>query len=220
MTTKFNQVVSELNDLADSSSSINEATKSALNDITTSLEELSGKIDTKVSEVTAEDIGLGNVDNTSDMDKPVSTLQAQAIKQASDSISSELISTTTGDLVLPDDAGTPIINPGLRQLIKEIVTEVCAGEGQTPYGIATDLTLGVIRASKDISVDSTTGIMTIPKLADVDIHSEVIENHADEIQKIETSQGDLQNLLTNDTTSLVNAINELYTKFENIVKES
>ena len=32
--------------------------------------------------VTKEQVGLGNVDNTSDMDKPVSTLQAEAIKDA------------------------------------------------------------------------------------------------------------------------------------------
>ncbi len=32
--------------------------------------------------VTAEQVGLGNVDNTSDMDKPVSTAQAEAIAEA------------------------------------------------------------------------------------------------------------------------------------------
>lgn len=34
--------------------------------------------------VTAEQVGLGNVNNTSDMDKPVSTAQAEAIKAVSD----------------------------------------------------------------------------------------------------------------------------------------
>ena len=33
-----------------------------------------------INKFTAEQIGLGNVDNTSDMDKPVSTAQAEAIE--------------------------------------------------------------------------------------------------------------------------------------------
>jgi hypothetical protein len=38
--------------------------------------------DTAVSNVTAESVGLGNVNNTSDMDKPISTAQATAIEEA------------------------------------------------------------------------------------------------------------------------------------------
>lgn len=218
MTLKFNDVVTELNELKDSSTEINQSTQDALDSIVTQIEDITDELNNKISEVNAEDVGLGNVDNTSDMDKPVSTLQAQAIQKASEAISQELLSTQTEDIVTTDESGEPIINPVLKSLIRDIVVEVCASEGQTTYGIATNLTLGVVKASDDVNVDDTTGVMSVPKLTNINntlsTHTQTLDNHADNIQLLNTNQGDLQKLQTSSKSSLVDAINELLQLFK------
>lgn len=216
MTLKFNDVVTELNTLRTSSTEINQSTQNALKDIVTQIEEITSDLNTKISEVNAQDIGLGNVDNTSDMDKPVSTLQAQAIQKASEAISQELLSTQTEDIVTTDESGEPIINPVLKSLIRDIVVEVCANEGQSAYGIATDLTLGVVKSSTDVKVDNATGKMSIPKLEELTTCINTLENHADVLQNLSTNQGDLQKLQTNSKSSLVDAINEVFKILNNV----
>lgn len=60
---------------------------------------VNGKIGTV--QVTKTDVGLGNVDNTSDANKPVSTAQASAIKAVQDTVDEQLstINTTLGNKV-------------------------------------------------------------------------------------------------------------------------
>ena len=214
MTLKFNDVVTELNNLKTSSTEINQSTQNAIEDVIAHIEKITEELNTKISKVNAEDVGLGSVDNTSDMDKPVSTLQAQAIQEASGAILQELIATETEEIVTTDESGDPVINPVLKSLIRDIVVEVCGEEGQASYGIATDLTLGVVKASKDITVDSETGSMSIPKLTNINTtlstHTQVLDNHADTLQSLSDNQGALQELQTNSKTSLVDAINELF----------
>lgn len=86
MTNKYNDVVDIVNETSKSTGEINEKTQKELNKIN---EELSKKIES----VSKDDIGLGNVDNTSDMNKPVSAAQSKAIERAvEDQITSELTS--------------------------------------------------------------------------------------------------------------------------------
>lgn len=75
MTNKYNEVVDDVAALQQDSGKMNEVTRQAFNKVQ---EDLSKKAETKT------DIGLGNVDNTADKDKPVSTAQAQAIEWATE----------------------------------------------------------------------------------------------------------------------------------------
>ena len=50
---------------------------------------------TNPHKVTAEQVGLGNVDNTSDADKPVSTAQAKAIEDSANALRGEKAETKT-----------------------------------------------------------------------------------------------------------------------------
>ena len=75
MTIKYNETAEEVQELKEQSNSINEATQEVL-------ENLQEQVDKKLEEVTAEDLGLGEVDNTPDMKKPVSEAQARAIDDA------------------------------------------------------------------------------------------------------------------------------------------
>lgn len=88
MTTKYNKTTEEVNELKKTAESVNPA-------VNRKLEELSEAIKNKAT--TKADIGLGNVDNTSDIDKPVSTLQSKAIEFAvSDMVTSEPVEEIAG----------------------------------------------------------------------------------------------------------------------------
>lgn len=63
----------------------NKAVVTALNDLSTNINDHKNN-KTNPHNVTKSQVGLGNVDNTSDADKPVSTAQAAAIKVAKDDI--------------------------------------------------------------------------------------------------------------------------------------
>lgn len=84
MTKKFNQTVKVVNTLYDSRNQVPEGTKKEL-------ERLQSEINSKPDKVTKEDVGLGEVDNTSDMDKPVSTAQQKAINEAVNNVTRDSI---------------------------------------------------------------------------------------------------------------------------------
>lgn len=73
MTNKYNETAEEVEQLKQDSTGINEATKLELQTIN---EELKKKVETKYQ------LGLEKVDNTADVDKPVSEPQAKAIQLA------------------------------------------------------------------------------------------------------------------------------------------
>ena len=83
MTQKFNTVVDELTELQESSTQVNQATETRFSELENSMEQqfeqVNEELDEKVSSVTKADIGLGEVDNTSDLNKPISIAQQQAI---------------------------------------------------------------------------------------------------------------------------------------------
>lgn len=91
MTKKYNDTATEVGQLKDK-------VERVVTPIPQQLEHLQNQIDQKMSEVTAEDVGLGNVDNTADIDKPVSTAQSIAIKLAvKDMLTSQPATTIEGD---------------------------------------------------------------------------------------------------------------------------
>lgn len=91
MTKKYNETAIEVGQLKDE-------VERVVTPIPQQLEHLQEQIDQKVSDVTAEDLGLGNVDNTADIDKPVSTAQSIAIKLAvKDTLTSQPATTIEGD---------------------------------------------------------------------------------------------------------------------------
>ena len=86
MTRKYNETAQEVEKLK-------ESYDKDVSPIPEQLEKFQKELDRKLEEVSAEDIGLGNVDNTSDMDKPVSKAQQLAINVATnDMITSEPVS--------------------------------------------------------------------------------------------------------------------------------
>lgn len=86
MTRKYNETAQEVEKLK-------ESYNKDVSPIPEQLEKFQKELDKKLEKVSAEDIGLGNVDNTSDMDKPVSKAQQLAINVATnDMITSEPVS--------------------------------------------------------------------------------------------------------------------------------
>lgn len=126
MTSKFNDTVQELEDLKESSTQVNEATEERFTQIEQSVSEqfqqVNEELDKKVSSVTAEDLGLGEVDNTSDIDKPVSTAQQQAIDDAkSEAMKDMLTSEEAGQEI--ESEGNPEVSAPIKEYILEYVSE-------------------------------------------------------------------------------------------------
>ena len=221
MTQKFNDAVAAINELQDSSTTVNAATTERLTQLetqfNTSIQELSNELETKVSEVSAVDLGLDKVDNTSDMDKPVSTAQQAAIDAAvEDMVTSEEIGDELNTLNLYD----PEVSYPVKQYIENRMAELFNGLGTTytpEYNIASDSQLGVVKSGGDATINQTTGQIEIPKLAQiVTIKSSLqaltqsLESNNAATSQLVTYTGDLTNLQTTNKTSLVDAINELY----------
>lgn len=210
MTSKFNDAVQELEDLKESSTQVNEATEERLTQISQSMDEqfqqVNEELEKKVSSVTAEDLGLGEVDNTADIDKPVSTAQQQAIDTAkSEAMEDMLTSEEIGQEI--EGGENPEVSAPVKEYIDERIQEIGAQSGITSYGIAGKTTLGVVKASDDVEVNSETGAMSVPKLKPM---SEKLDQAVVEFTKDHNNMGTLTDLQTTNKTTLVSAINETF----------
>lgn len=210
MTSKFNDAVQELEDLKESSTQVNEATEERFTQMEQSVSEqfqqVNEELDKKVFSVTAEDLGLGEVDNTSDIDKPVSTAQQQAIDDAkSEAMRDMLTSEEAGQEI--ESEGNPEVSAPVKEYIDERIQEIGAQSGITSYGIATKTVSGVVKASDDVEVNSETGVMSIPKLKPM---SEKLDQAVIEFTKDHDNMGTLTDLQTTDKSTLVAAINETF----------
>ena len=206
MTSKFNDAVQELEDLKESSTQVNKATEERFTQMEQSVSEQFQQVNEKVSSVTAEDLGLGEVDNTSDIDKPVSTAQQQAIDDAkSEAMRDMLTSEEAGQEI--ENEGNPEVSAPIKEYIDERIQEIGAQSGITSYGIATKTVLGVVKASDDVEVNSETGAMSVPKLKSV---SEKLNQAVIEFTKDHDNMGTLTDLQTTDKSTLVAAINETF----------
>ena len=210
MTSKFNDAVQELEDLKESSTQVNEATEERFTQMEQSVSEqfqqVNEELDKKVSSVTAEDLGLGEVDNTSDIDKPVSTAQQQAIDDAKSEAMRDMITSEEAGQEIENE-GNPEVSAPVKEYIDERIQEIGAQSGITSYGIATKTVLGVVKASDDVEVNSETGVMSIPKLKPM---SEKLDQAVIKFTKDHDNMGTLTDLQTTDKSTLVAAINETF----------
>ena len=226
MTQKFNDAVTAINELQDSSTTVNAATLEQLTQLQTtvneSIQQISEELDTKVSDVSAETVGLDKVDNTSDMDKPVSTAQQAAIDAAvEDMVTSEEIGDELTTLNLYD----PELTYPVKQYIENRIAELYNGTYSTSYNIASEQQLGVIKSGGDVNVNQNTGQIEIPKLDQLTTLqnqlqsvSESLETNNTATSKMIRDIGDSTKLKTINKTSLVDAINELYQMIEELDK--
>ena len=214
MTSKFNTAVEEVEGLKQSSTQVNEATQKKFTEMETSVKEqfqqVNEELGKKLSSVTAEDIGLGEVDNTSDIDKPVSTAQQEAIDTAKTEVLNE-----TSDRLTSEEAGTevedaddPEISPVIKNYIDKKIRELAALSVVDNFGIAETNVLGVVKATDDVNVDSATGKMTVPALATLKEEQENSKKRVDSIIQAVSKIGD--DTLNTQSKTIIAAINELY----------
>lgn len=107
MTNKYNETAEEVENLKKIGEIVNPATQQQLDSLS---EVLKTKAENK------SDVGLGNVDNTSDMDKPVSNAQARAIEWATE----DMLTSEPADEIESEDTGffiTSISVDGTRLVI-------------------------------------------------------------------------------------------------------
>jgi len=131
--------------------------------------------------VTKAQIGLGNVDNTSDMDKPVSTAQAAAIGSVADAISNHINDTGTPHPVIfgyvdnqvatrapkgPDDPKRYVMQGGLWMRAEMSVIELPISYEPVTYNLETNTAYAV-----DIYADTT---FVLPDVSDTDIHNQIV----------------------------------------------
>ena len=230
MTQKFNNAVEAINELQDSSTTVNAATTERLTQLESSfndsITEIQHELETKVSEVTAESVGLDQVDNTSDMDKPVSTAQQAAIDAAVEDMvtSEELADDELNTLNLYD----PEVSAPVKEYIEDRLSELYHGTySTTTYNIASNSRLGVVKSGGDVEVNQSTGQMEVPKLDQlVTSHTnlqialqavtESLESNNTATSQLAVNVGSLENLTTQNKTSLVDAINELNRKISEL----
>lgn len=226
MTEKFNAAVEAIIALQESTGSVNTATSEQLQQIQTTfeqeLENIKTELNSKVNSVTVEDLHLENVDNTSDLDKPVSTATQQAIDAAVEDMAT---TEEVGDELVTDNLYDPDISAPVKQYIEERLAELftayTGGEWQPEYNIATDTKLGVIKSGSEVTVDQNTGKLTIPALNGILVRITTLETNVTalssslETNNAATSQlvqdrGIMSNLQTTNKSSIVGSINEIH----------
>ena len=167
MTEKFNLAVDELNRLDSSSTEINEATSQRLTELqdsfNTTITQIQHELSQKISSVSAKDIGLDQVDNTRDIDKPVSTLQQRAIDEATANCAST--TEVIDDELNTEDLYDPQVSAPIKQYIDQRLTELL---GTTVnYEVASDSQLGIVKSGGDVQVNPSTGKMYVSELTKI-----------------------------------------------------
>lgn len=232
MTEKFNAAVEAIITLQTSTEGVNESTMKQLTTIqetfSDELEQIKTELETKVSSVTAEDLHLGNVDNTSDMDKPVSTATQAAIDKAVEEMATTEevgVELKTDNLYDPD--ATAPVKQYIEERIAELFSAYSGGTYKTEYGIATDTKLGVIKSGDEVVVNQSSGKLTVPALITIESRLKSLE---DGLAAVKTSlesnntatsqlikdRGTMSSLSTSKKSSLVDAINELQKKLKEL----
>lgn len=233
MTEKFNKSVQAIIELQESSEDVNAATVQSISDMQTSinseLESIKEDLKSKIDNVTAEDLNLGNVDNTADIDKPVSRATQEAIELATKDMAT---TEEAGDEFKTENLYDPEISAPIKMYIENRIAELFnayQNNVYTPdYRIATEDRLGVIKSGSIAKVNPNTGLIEIPKLEDIDSEltkinttinslTESLESNNLATSTLEKNQGNLNTLSTITKTSLTLAINELVDKLSEIL---
>lgn len=232
MTTKFNLAVKAIVELQEKAEGINEETLSSLTtvqqQINDEIEQLKEDIQNKADTVTVADLNLDKVDNTADIDKPVSTATRQAIDEA---VEDMLTSEEAGAEFSSKNLYDPEVSTPVKQYIEDRLTELFIAYNNgtyTPeYNIASDNRLGVIKSSTKVQVNQSTGEIEIPTLDDAEnniseLQSKVsaitksLESNNSVTTKVEQDLGNITGLATETKTSIVAAINELVRKVQDL----
>ena len=220
MTEKFNLAVDELNRLDSSSAEVNSATSQRLtelqNSFNTTITQIQQELNQKISSVSAEDIGLDQVDNTRDIDKPVSTLQQQAIDEATADFAST--SEVADNELNTENLYDPQVSAPVKQYIEQRLAELL---GTTiNYEVASDSQLGIVKSGGDVQVNSRTGKMYVGALTNISstistLQSsltrtiESLESNNTATSELARNQGTLTDLETANKDNLVLAINSI-----------
>lgn len=221
MTEKFNNAVEEIKNLQTSSTEVNEATTERLSElqnyVNTELSGIQRKLNQKIESVSAEDIGLDKVNNTSDVDKPVSTAQREAIdaalQTALNASSGQLTSEEIDNVEIESNGDDPEVSAPVKAYINERIQELAAQSGVASYGIASKTVSGVVRASDDVQVNSQTGAMSVPALSGIQSRLEQsIQGNAEVARQV----GNISGLNTEEKSTLVGAINEIVQKLSEL----
>ena len=233
MTEKFNKSVEAIQELQTTSGSVNSETIQAMTDlqttITQDIDDIKDRLQNVATNVTAESINLGNVDNTSDMDKPVSTATRQAIDEAvADMTTSEEVDS---DEFKVENLYDPEISTPIKAYIESRLAELLNAQGNgtyTPtYNIASESELGVIKSGDIVVVNQTSGKLEVPALStqadqistlqgSISTITTSLESNNTATSALERKVGNLESLTTTDKTSLVNAINELVSRINEL----
>lgn len=226
MTEKFNAAVEAVIALQNSTGGTSSATSEQLQQIQTTFEqELNAiriELNNKVNSVTVEDLHLENVDNTSDLNKPVSIATRQAINAAVENMATteEIGTELTTDALYDPDISAPV-KQYIEERLTELFTAYTGGEWKPEYNIATDTKLGVVKSGDEVIVDRSTGKLTMPALSEILVRITTLETNVSaisnslETNKATTSQlvqdrGTMSSLQTTTKSSIVGAINEIY----------
>lgn len=232
MTDKFNNSVQAILELQENTEGVNSGTVEKLNELQSSfnaeIEEIKQSLSTKIDGVTAADLNLDKVDNTSDMDKPVSTATRQAI---ADATAEMLSSEEAGAEIDSHDLYDPEVSAPIKQYIEDRLTELFIaynnGTYNPEYNIASDDRLGVVKSGEQVQVNSSTGELTVPQVTSListveDIQTRLtyittsLESNNSATSKLVVDVGNVTGLATETKTSIVAAINELVRKVQDL----
>jgi hypothetical protein len=126
-------------------------------DNTDAVSSVNGK--TGVVVIDKSDVGLGNVDNTSDINKPISTLQQSALNLKADIDSPALTGTPTAPTATPSTNTTQIATTEFVQsVVNSIDSGVTSVNGLTGAVTITAADLGIVKATQtetETAVDDT-----------------------------------------------------------------
>lgn len=233
MVDKFNVAVSAILDLQVNTKNVNDATIQAMEEIQNNfndeLETIKQDLKSKIDSVTAEDLNLGNVDNTSDMDKPVSTATQEAINSATKNMATtEEVSGELKTIELYDPEISTPVKTYIENRIAELFNAYQNNTYNPDYRIATADRLGVIKSGGAAEVDPNSGLIEIPRLdalrdevnrvkTNITTLTEALESNNTSTSELIRNQGELNDLTTINKTSLVTAINELVAMVNELV---
>lgn len=255
MVSKFNALVDELESLKKNSSETNETTQKRLDELSEQfqttmketteqimgeLEDISDELARKI-ESESDDIELEDTDlNVSDINRPVSIPQQEAINAAKEAVLAVAEEKLTSEEISGEIDGedSPEVSPEVKAYVEKMVLQALAGRdlkahylnnklifntpqpGVIGYDIASMITLGMVKASTDVQVDPVTGKMSVPRLDEIAKRVEEINTTLTKayttmlkgVRAMAVDIGNVQGLKTEIKQDLASAINEIFEK--------
>lgn len=176
-------------------------------DLQSATDNMDQSISKAIDELTPANVGLSNVDNTSDEDKPVSTLQQEAIAQAISDFATNSVEEVPGDPIGDD----PALSPTAKAYIAERVQEIAEMEGAIPVTTATTTKLGLVKGGGDVIIEEN-GTLKVDQgiKQQITAAGSLASTAQIKADNVATSIGDVSNL-PEDCPTLVEAIQQSFT---------